>query len=72
MWLCHSDAFVKFGQFPGLELPRAPGHEVAGIVDALGEGVEPPQGLGLQVEVLGQCADVRRSLQAVLASAQDF
>lgn len=38
--ICHSDAFVKFGQFPGLQLPRAPGHEVAGVVDALGEGVD--------------------------------
>jgi D-arabinose 1-dehydrogenase-like Zn-dependent alcohol dehydrogenase len=37
--ICHSDAFVKFGQFPGLELPRAPGHEVAGVIDAVGEGV---------------------------------
>ena len=38
--ICHSDAFVKFGQFPGLRFPRAPGHEVAGSVDALGEGVD--------------------------------
>ena len=38
--ICHSDAFVKFGQFPGLQFPRAPGHEVAGVIDALGEGVD--------------------------------
>jgi len=38
--ICHSDAFVKYGQFPGLELPRAPGHEVAGVVDSLGEDVD--------------------------------
>ncbi len=38
--ICHSDAFVKFGQFPGLQLPRATGHEVAGVVDSLGEGVD--------------------------------
>ena len=38
--ICHSDAFVKFGQFPGLRLPRAPGHEVAGIIDEVGEGVD--------------------------------
>ncbi len=38
--ICHSDAFVKFGQFPGLELPRAPGHEVAGVIDRVGEGVD--------------------------------
>ncbi|MDZ7703786.1 MAG: alcohol dehydrogenase [Trueperaceae bacterium] len=37
--ICHSDVFVKEGMFPGLEYPRIPGHEVAGVVDALGEGV---------------------------------
>ena len=37
--ICHSDAFVKFGAFPGIEYPRVPGHEVAGVVDALGLGV---------------------------------
>jgi len=38
--ICHSDAFVKTGGFPGLKMPRVPGHEVAGVVDALGEGVD--------------------------------
>ncbi len=38
--ICHSDAFVKFGQFPGLQFPRAPGHEVAGTIDKLGDEVE--------------------------------
>jgi D-arabinose 1-dehydrogenase-like Zn-dependent alcohol dehydrogenase len=38
--ICHSDAFVKFGQFPGLQFPRVTGHEVAGVVDGLGEGVD--------------------------------
>jgi D-arabinose 1-dehydrogenase-like Zn-dependent alcohol dehydrogenase len=37
--VCHSDAFVKAGQFPGLALPRIPGHEVAGKIDAVGEHV---------------------------------
>jgi len=37
--ICHSDAFVKFGAFPGLQLPRIPGHEIAGKIDAVGEGV---------------------------------
>ena len=37
--VCHSDAFVKSGGFPGLVLPRIPGHEIAGRVDALGAGV---------------------------------
>jgi propanol-preferring alcohol dehydrogenase len=37
--ICHSDAFVKAGAFPGLALPRIPGHEIAGKVDAVGDGV---------------------------------
>jgi D-arabinose 1-dehydrogenase-like Zn-dependent alcohol dehydrogenase len=37
--VCHSDAFLVAGQFPGVEYPRVPGHEVAGVVDALGPGV---------------------------------
>lgn len=37
--ICHSDAFVKQGGSPRLVYPRIPGHEVAGVVDALGEGV---------------------------------
>ena len=37
--ICHSDAFVKAGAFPGLAFPRIPGHEIAGRVDAIGAGV---------------------------------
>ena len=37
--VCHSDMFVKEGLWPGLEYPRVPGHEVAGIVDEVGPGV---------------------------------
>lgn len=37
--VCHSDVFVKEGLWPDLELPRVPGHEVIGRVDAVGEGV---------------------------------
>jgi D-arabinose 1-dehydrogenase-like Zn-dependent alcohol dehydrogenase len=37
--VCHSDEVIKQGTMPGLSLPRVPGHEVAGIVDALGPGV---------------------------------
>jgi len=37
--ICHSDAFVKSGAFPGLVLPRIPGHEVAGKIDAVGPKV---------------------------------
>ena len=37
--VCHSDALVKDGSWPGLQYPRVPGHEVAGVIDVLGSGV---------------------------------
>jgi D-arabinose 1-dehydrogenase-like Zn-dependent alcohol dehydrogenase len=37
--LCHSDAFTKEGQWPGIQYPRVPGHEVVGLIDELGAGV---------------------------------
>jgi D-arabinose 1-dehydrogenase-like Zn-dependent alcohol dehydrogenase len=38
--VCHSDAFVRSGGFPGMDLPRTPGHEIAGRVDAVGPQVK--------------------------------
>jgi D-arabinose 1-dehydrogenase-like Zn-dependent alcohol dehydrogenase len=37
--VCHSDSLVKEGHWPGLQYPRVPGHEVIGVVDAVGAGV---------------------------------
>jgi D-arabinose 1-dehydrogenase-like Zn-dependent alcohol dehydrogenase len=37
--ICHSDALVKEGIWPGLQYPRVPGHEIAGRVDAVGDDV---------------------------------
>ncbi|NYF88833.1 alcohol dehydrogenase [Tunturiibacter empetritectus] len=37
--VCHSDALTKEGGWPGIQYPRVPGHEVAGVVDAAGAGV---------------------------------
>ena len=37
--VCHSDAGIVSGQIPGVEYPRIPGHEVVGVIDALGAGV---------------------------------
>jgi D-arabinose 1-dehydrogenase-like Zn-dependent alcohol dehydrogenase len=37
--ICHSDALTKEGVWPGIQYPRVPGHEVAGIVDEVGAGV---------------------------------
>ncbi|MCA8951758.1 MAG: alcohol dehydrogenase catalytic domain-containing protein [Planctomycetes bacterium] len=37
--VCHSDKYVVDGLWPGLELPRVPGHEIIGTVDVVGDGV---------------------------------
>lgn len=37
--ICHSDALVKEGLWPGLQYPRVPGHEIAGRIDAVGDRV---------------------------------
>ena len=34
--VCHSDVFTKEGWWPGIQYPRVPGHEVAGVVDEIG------------------------------------
>jgi D-arabinose 1-dehydrogenase-like Zn-dependent alcohol dehydrogenase len=38
--MCHSDVFVRSGGYPGLALPRVPGHEIAGRIDAVGARVD--------------------------------
>ncbi len=63
--VCHSDAFVKTGAFPGLALPRVPGHEVVGRVDALGPGVDgwtigQRVGVGWHGGYCGKCDPCRR------------
>ena len=48
--ICHSDSFAKEGGFPGVSHPLVPGHEIAGLVESLGEGVEgwePGQRVGV-------------------------
>jgi len=44
--ICHSDSFTKEGLFPGIQYPRVPGHEIAGLIDVVGKDVtewEPGQ-----------------------------
>ena len=38
--VCHSDVFTKDGLYPGISYPRVPGHEIAGVIDAIGSGVK--------------------------------
>lgn len=63
--ICHSDSLVKEGTFPGINYPRVPGHEVAGVIDALGAGVAgwtPGQrvGVGWHGGNCGRCDQCRR------------
>src|SRR6266436_9922322 len=37
--ICHTDVAIVTGIYPGLKLPRVPGHEVVGRIEALGSGV---------------------------------
>jgi len=48
--ICHSDALVKEGQWPGIQYPRVPGHQVSGRIDAIGADVtlwKPGQRVGV-------------------------
>ena len=63
--ICHSDVFVKEGHWPGLQYPRIPGHEVAGMIDEVGPGVTAWRkgqrvGVGWHGGHDGQCVPCRR------------
>jgi D-arabinose 1-dehydrogenase-like Zn-dependent alcohol dehydrogenase len=63
--VCHSDALVVEGSWPGIPYPRVPGHEVAGIVDELGAGVTEWRkgqrvGVGWHGGHDGTCPECRR------------
>jgi D-arabinose 1-dehydrogenase-like Zn-dependent alcohol dehydrogenase len=63
--ICHSDSLTKDGLMPGLQYPRVPGHEVIGVVDAVGQGVaqwKPGQrvGVGWHAGHCGYCNNCSR------------
>ena len=63
--VCHSDSFTKEGTWPGIQYPRIPGHEVAGVLDALGPDVRGWQigqrvGTGWHGGHCGYCDACRR------------
>lgn len=62
--VCHSDQFIVDAIWPGLRLPRVPGHEVAGVVDTLGTEVRAFEagqrvGVGWYGDHCGICAACR-------------
>ena len=63
--ICHSDSLTKEGLWPGIQFPRVPGHEIAGVIDAVGTGVaewKPGQrvGVGWHGGHCGHCDSCRR------------
>jgi D-arabinose 1-dehydrogenase-like Zn-dependent alcohol dehydrogenase len=40
--VCHSDVLTKEGLWPGIQYPRVPGHEVAGIIDERAAKISAP------------------------------
>ena len=63
--ICHSDMFTKEGQWPGIQYPRVPGHEVVGIIDEPGDGVSEWRkgqyvGVGWHGGHVGTCRACRR------------
>jgi D-arabinose 1-dehydrogenase-like Zn-dependent alcohol dehydrogenase len=63
--ICHSDSVTKEGHYPGIQYPRVPGHEVAGVIDAVGPGTAGWQlgqrvGVGWNGGYCGRCDYCRR------------
>ena len=63
--ICHSDAMTKEGSWPGIAYPRSPGHEIAGVIDALGEDADSWKvgdrvGIGWHGGHCGKCEACRR------------
>src|SRR5271157_1570965 len=63
--VCHSDVLTKDGVWPGIQYPRVPGHEIAGIIDELGAGVSEWEsgqrvGVGWHGGHDGTCRQCRR------------
>ena len=63
--VCHSDVLTKDGAWPGIQYPRVPGHEIAGVIDELGAGVSEWKmgqrvGVGWHGGQDGTCPSCRR------------
>jgi D-arabinose 1-dehydrogenase-like Zn-dependent alcohol dehydrogenase len=64
--ICHSDEVTVHGLFPGIQYPRVPGHEVIGVIDAVGANVPSRWTVGERVGVgwnggyCGYCDSCRR------------
>jgi D-arabinose 1-dehydrogenase-like Zn-dependent alcohol dehydrogenase len=63
--ICHGDSATKEGIFPGIQYPKVPGHEIAGVIDAIGNDVTEWKmgqrvGVGWHGGHCGYCESCRR------------
>jgi D-arabinose 1-dehydrogenase-like Zn-dependent alcohol dehydrogenase len=63
--VCHSDSITVDQLFPNITYPRVPGHEIAGVIDAVGSGIEwwkvgQRVGVGWNGYYCGHCDHCRR------------
>jgi D-arabinose 1-dehydrogenase-like Zn-dependent alcohol dehydrogenase len=73
--LCHSDTLTKEGHWPGIVYPRVPGHEIAGVIDAVGSEVPRWKtgqrvGIGWLGGYCGYCESCRRGSFITCANQQ--
>ena len=70
--VCHSDVLTREGSWPGIQYPRVPGHEVAGVIDEVGGGVSVWQkgqrvGVGWHGGHDSTCRECRRGIKKTAA-----
>jgi D-arabinose 1-dehydrogenase-like Zn-dependent alcohol dehydrogenase len=73
--ICHSDSLTKDGLWPGLQFPRVPGHEIAGVIEKTGAGVEGWEvgqriGVGWHGGHCGHCESCRHGDFVLCKNAQ--
>ncbi|HYV20528.1 MAG TPA: alcohol dehydrogenase [Verrucomicrobiae bacterium] len=73
--ICHSDALTKEGTWLGVRYPRLPGHEIAGVIDAVGQGTPRLRegqrvGVGWSGGFCGHCQPCRRGVPIACVTQQ--
>lgn len=73
--VCHGDLMVRNGEFPFVRFPIVPGHEVTGVVENLGPGVDHPRrgtrvGVPWLFSACGHCKQCILGDEVLCAGAQ--